>query len=237
MVLGTYPDMADAGDTPTLSGTHEPKTDEPAPLEFFNYHEYLVDSDAGQLVVTHFPNAYVAANNSNTTSTTITRVVRVPRVYHDNVDSDVVPQFSTVVPGAELYAISDGSHQFNPIASVEGVVFGKTLWTPLVPDNITPKQFEDIVTTVNSHLQAAFRPLARSTMENVLDVLLAGVWSSVWGNSVCKQELAKLDAYIDSINASLAPVHLISPRRSGFLSLDFCIPSPHLRDTTSVVDG
>ncbi|CAN3375022.1 hypothetical protein DIURU_005176 [Diutina rugosa] len=218
--------MAATSGAPTLSGQAdhpEPKSDQPAPLEFFNYHEYLVESADGQLVATHFPNGY-----TNTTSPEFatTRVVRVPRVYHDNEDSDVVPQFSTVVPGAESYAISDGSRQFNPVALVDGNAFGKTSWTPLVPDNLTATKFQEIVATVNTHLQAAFRPSAWATAENIVDIVSGGIWSSVYGESACKRALAELDAYIDATNASITPVRLVHPRQSGFLSLDFCIPAP-----------
>ena len=215
--------MAATSGAPTLSGQNEAKTSEPAPLEFFNYHEYLVESSQGQLVATHFPNGYT---NPNDPEFATTRVVRVPRVYHDNEDSDVVPQFLTVVPGAELYAISDGVRQFNPAASVEGIAFGKTLWTPLVPDNLTANKFQEIVATVNTHLQSAFRPLAWATAENIVDIVSGGIWSSVYGESACKRALAELETYIDATNASISPVRVVHPRQSGFLSLDFCIPAP-----------
>lgn len=189
-----------------------------AELEFFSYHEYLVTGGSSKLVVTHFPNPY--------TNDPSRRVVRVPRVYHQNLQSDVIPQFSIAIPGQEKSAITDNTESFNPLETVEGQIYGRTSWTPLVPGFISKKQFVEIATEVNQYLVRAFTPLAVSVVENVLDILLGGVALMITGSSYTKRELERLEEYVKRVNQEISPVEIVLPRRLGYLGLDFIIPEP-----------
>jgi len=202
-------------------------------LEFFNYHEFLVETSgtSPSLVVNHFPNNYCAQDSLCFATT---RIVRVPRCYTSSSLSDIIPQFSNFVPGTETAALSNSNvSTFTVAGSFDGNIFGITSLTPLVPALLSPHQFQDIVNSVNDHLYRAFNPYSyQVVIENTLQVLSGGLFSSLWNRyiseSYSKRELLQLERYIESLNDTLAAkdVKIISPRLSGYLSLDFQIPKP-----------
>lgn len=219
--------------TPQLDGTNnppkpEPEAKSPQKLQFFNYHEYLEEGAGTQAVVNHFPNPYVDKQSPEFTST---RIVRIPRAYHLNEKSDMIPQFLTAAPGAELAAILDGQRRFEPTVTIQQLghpqVFGTTLWTPLIPEHISEQKLLEVVTTINSYLAKAYSPYAAETViENAIDIATGGWYSLLSGTSHTKRQLEALEKYVEATNGELRAIKIISPRRSGFLSLDIQIPTP-----------
>jgi hypothetical protein len=160
--------------------------------------------------------------------------LRVPRCYTSSSLSDFIPQFSSFVPGTEPAALSiNDVTSFTVAGSFDDNVFGNTSLSPLVPAILSPDQFKDIVNSVNEHLYRAFNPYNyQVVIENSLQVLTGGLFSSLWNRyiteSYSKRVLIQLENHIDSLNVTLAAkdVKIISPRLSGYLSLDLQILKP-----------
>lgn len=119
-----------------------------------------------------------------------------------------------------------GLNQFEPEGQYENQNFGVTSLTPLVPTLLSPPVFVDIINQVNSFLLQAYNPWDKwNIIDNFLDFLSGGIYSD-WFTPFSKRKLAELDKYIDQTNIKLNNVKIISPRLSGYLSLDFQIPKP-----------
>ncbi|EGV64134.1 ras modification protein erf4 [Yamadazyma tenuis] len=208
---------------------------EPQPLQFFNYHEYLVNDYVPvsqsvnpkhqAIVVTNFPNIYAALGS---TMYKHTRIVRIPRTF-DTVDNpDLVPQFSTLELGKEPAAIikHEETH-FEVAGSANGSAFGATSLTVL-SNLVAPAELVDIVSTINTHLYAAFDPYGyANAIESVVDILTATLYSKVFnGRLHTKRHLQKLHAYIDHVNETHDTFHVIQPRLNGYSSLDIRVANP-----------
>ncbi|CAK7896825.1 ras modification protein ERF4 [[Candida] anglica] len=224
--------------------SREPEESE-EPLQFFNYHEFLIPNyekltssntptnNDKSLLASHFPN-----NHSTVTSSTYkdTRIVRVPRVYETLHMSDLIPQFSTYVLGKEPAALTLATVEaktYSMGGSFDDNYFGETSLTPLIPDLISEQKYIEIVERINLYLLNAFNPYnIYNAIEGLLDIMTGTLYSRIFNNYVreshCKRNLMELESYVNNTNMQLEPqgIKIISPRRSGYLSLDIQIPRP-----------
>lgn len=208
------------------------------PLLFFNYQEYLVksydgyddqenESERPALVINHFPNCYNDCNDDRDYNC----VVRVPRAYQNVRYSDLIPQFSTYVPGTEPAALTEENQPlFQPQGRYKGREYGYTSATPLVPGILSEEEFKRIVNAVNERILEALDPESMIHMvEDVIDIVTFGFYSNVWSKFVyqghCKRKLLELESFVEEeINGKWLqekPVKVISLRRTGYLLLDF----------------
>lgn len=197
---------------------------------FFNYHEFSVTEymdinggsyeqheEARALCITHFPNVYVPMESPEFDST---RVVRIARRFEGSLD---YPCFSTEMPGFEPAALTDPSENtFTPRGIYHSQLFGYTSISPL-SNYIPPERFQEIVCEVNRYLQEAY---TYSSWTNVINRALDMVTLTMWSTLVRKlfrNPLLELEDYISDINSTEAfekqSIKLISPRRSGYLSV------------------
>ncbi|KAK9240221.1 Golgin subfamily A member 7/ERF4 family-domain-containing protein [Lipomyces kononenkoae] len=130
-----------------------------------------------------------------------TRIVRIHRDYMYPRESNV-PAFSPQFPG---YPLS---------------VF------------MTETEFLDLVHEINDQLDQAFYPLS---MGNVLDgcigVLTCWLWECVV-TSYHIRKTSELESFIERLNEEVYKargIKVISPRRTGYLSLDIQVPYPFTR--------
>lgn len=200
-------------------------------LQFFNYHEYLVEQGNTQntaIVVNHFPNFDPIVTKKFGLSSLLqdeeTRTVVIPRVYHTIANSDIIPQFSLSIPGSEEAALVGNEKTFTPKGQFDGCVFGVTSLTPLVPDLLLEQAFQDIVNTVNQHLVVALDPfLWQNATEAILDIATFTLYSRIYKNRHERRKLQELEDYIARTNESLKAVHpqlkITSPRHNGYLSV------------------
>ena len=222
-------------------------------LYFFNYHEYsetyYADLDtpgkfkghteAESLVITHFPNIHAPINSVRFNDT---RIVRIPRRFDTSVS---YPCFSNVLPGSEPAAITntvDGL-QFVPRGLCrDGQVYGFSSVSPL-SRYFTNEEFKPIIDHINGILETMYT--VPNNWANYRDIILGfitlGLWYILFSSSSFlksvgtrlggdESRLNELESYIESLNRSEKfrrnGIRIVSPRRSGFLSLDFEIPRP-----------
>ncbi|CAR26815.1 ZYRO0C02156p [Zygosaccharomyces rouxii] len=216
------------------SGTEVPEQalQERAPI-FFNYHEfgerYYADVDARNqlrehdedhgICMTHFPNVYVARGSPEFETT---RIVRVPRRFEVTLDC---PYFSTAMPGMEPGAIT-GEPVFQPfgIFDEDGQLFGYSSASPLARV-LSVEKFQEIVITINSYLQNAFYTYSWfNLIDLLLEALSLGLWHPV-SKYLWRHPLVHLEDYVQQVNQEQEfkekGVKIISPRRSGYLSVCF----------------
>ncbi|ODQ77184.1 hypothetical protein BABINDRAFT_101778 [Babjeviella inositovora NRRL Y-12698] len=208
---------------------------------FYNYHEYATSFYATKaeralmrskaLIVTHFPNGYVPLGSEKFVST---RVVRIPRVYP--VTGETFPQFLTLLPGSEEAALLDpadlklgakGVVPFTVRGEYQGQLFGYSSVSPL-SNHLLAKAFTEIVQEINQYFRKGYNGFAgQNVLHNVLDLITMGV-SSLFTKGNLKMVLAEMEKYVETTNERLRPlgVEIMSPRRSGYLSLDFVVPVP-----------
>ncbi|KAG7195240.1 ras modification protein erf4 [Scheffersomyces spartinae] len=206
---------------------------EPSALQFFNYHEFLVNdyvplqlsliNKGASIDVCHFPNNYVPKYSKAFEST---RIVRIPRVFDTVFLPDLVPQFSTMRPGNEPAAISNGDPEFVFTGKYEDNYFGMTSVTPLVAGLISADELHEVVTKINDFLYSAFNPFSLpSLFDGILFALTGGLVEHIY-YPYSKRKLLQLELFVESeINGNLwkhKNIKMISPRRSGYLS----IPKP-----------
>ncbi|SCU86853.1 LADA_0E00650g1_1 [Lachancea dasiensis] len=201
-----------------------------APL-FFNYHEFSVTryfdletqlmSDHPQdlaLCITHFPNVYTAMDSQQYFET---RLVRIPRRFDVHVD---VPSFSTQLPGQEPAALvgSHGGDRFVPRGVYQNQAFGLWSVSPL-SNYMTSAEFREVVDTVNNYLLRAYSTDSWWNLASaILDTLTFHMWNSI-AIRVFRSPLQDLENYVETLNESASfkekKLRLISPRRSGYLSV------------------
>lgn len=207
-----------------------PEIPVPSPLEFFNYHEFLVSdyipvqlsvqNKGTSIDVCHFPNNYVPRYSKTFEST---RIVRIPRVF-DTVDlPDLIPQFSTYRPGNEPAAISNGDQAFVCTGKYEDNYFGVTSVTPLVPDLLSADELLETVTKINEFLQLAFNPYSLASLfDGILFAISGGLLDQLY-RTYSKRKLLELEHFVEhEINDNLwkhKSIKMISPRRSAYLSV------------------
>lgn len=198
---------------------------------FFNYHEfgesYYADLDTPQdlkehdddhgLCITHFPNVYVAADSPDFQTT---RIVRIPRRFETTLNC---PYISTVLPGVEPGAIL-GDPNFHPHGYFDddSQLFGYSSVSPL-SGLLSQQQFEDIVCTINNYLKSAFYIYSWfNLVDFFLELVSLGLWRLV-SKFFIRHPLLKLEDYVKQVNERQElqerGVKIISPRRSGYLSV------------------
>ncbi|SCV05149.1 LANO_0H01134g1_1 [Lachancea nothofagi CBS 11611] len=198
---------------------------------FFNYHEFCVTSyselgtslvcdhsDDEALCITHFPNVYVPIES---VSFKETRLVRIPRRFESYVD---IPNFSTQLPGKEPAALVKHTTNGKFVAKgiYQGQAFGMASVSPL-SDYLSDSEFKKIIETINEYLYNGFHHASRMDSVNaVLDTLTFQIWNSLLIRAT-KSPLLELEEYVQALNKSAAfqdkNLRLISPKRSGFLSV------------------
>lgn len=215
-----------------------PSDSQKEPLLFFNYHEFLTDKysvhpscehrdKTKSIVVNHFPNNHVSIGSTSYIST---RVVRIPRIFDTVYLSDIIPQFSTYVPGTEPAAIKEEySRPFHAVGFYDDNYFGETSITPLVPDYLTELEFHTIVTKVNEYLHLAFDPYnIWNLLDSLLDLFSANLYNQLCTRFIIttysKRKLQQLEQYISNeVNLEMLRnrpnIKVLSPRRSGYLSV------------------
>ncbi|SCU97340.1 LAME_0F19350g1_1 [Lachancea meyersii CBS 8951] len=198
---------------------------------FFNYHEFSVTryidigdtqetehTDDQALCITHFPNVYCALGSLQFRET---RLVRIPRRFEFHVD---IPEFSTQLPGQEPAALvnSATNKRFVARGIYQGQVYGLSSVSPL-SGHLSDAEFQEIVETVNAFLRQAYTCTSKQNFVNaVLDTLTFHLWN-VMAIRMFKSPLLALEDYVRVLNASPwfyeRKLRLISPRRSGYLSV------------------
>lgn len=216
---------------------------EESSVKFYNYHEYVLASAPEQLeqlgytvdtpdgdgsdgatqpvLLTHFENPYTlhpapSATPDGSTTPSATRIVRIPREFERF--GDLVPQFSTAWPGTEPGALVP-SNENNQLSSA----------TPL-GIFLSPEELAPVVATINLFLREALSPYS---VRNVVEALASAVtcWTLelVW-EPYTKRRLGDMERYVEQVNEEWAAagkrVRIVSPLRSGYLSLDVEIPVP-----------
>ncbi|CDK28977.1 unnamed protein product [Kuraishia capsulata CBS 1993] len=210
---------------------------------FFNYHEYALSlyqdvtayglgpliEHQRRIIATHFPNPYAAPNTADAMDT---RIVRIPRSYE--VEADRYPQFSTLLPGDEKGAYTDGegTKEFKIVGCVEGQYYGYTSVSPL-SRYLTADEFLQLVEDINKFLKQSFDPLSWKTfLWNIFDTATFFVFSHLPTKLLSPDVNAtlRLERYVEEQNEKFrqkhVPVKIIRPRKGGYLSLDFQIPKP-----------
>ncbi|CCC69462.1 hypothetical protein NCAS_0C04720 [Naumovozyma castellii] len=210
---------------------------------FFNYHEFterfyadldspneLKEHDEDHSIsITHFPNVYVSRDSVRFADT---RIVRVPRRFEARLDA---PQFSEILPGSEpaAYTANDEGMNFVPHGVFDGgQVFGYSSVSPLSM-YLSQEQFEGIIKPINEKLIKGYKVY---TWYNIMDILFGilsmGIWSWLSKYIYPNRTLIDLEDYIKDVNESPLlqehSIRIISPKRSGYMSLDFEIPRPKL---------
>lgn len=218
--------------TPDSKYTHK------EPLLFFNYHEFLVhdytpvdqqtdeiNTQKQALVINHFPNIYAPLDSITYNQT---RVIRIPRSF-DNIDyPDLIPQFSTYIPGNEPSGIiKNGQKEFEINGEWEGNKFGSTSLTPL-SNIIEPSALVSIIENINKIIYIAYDPYNPMNFINgVLDVLSGSLYSTIFNRFLHdKRGIRDLERYIDEVNSKNDQFRIILPKLTGFLSLDLVITFP-----------
>ncbi|GMM34120.1 Shr5 protein [Saccharomycopsis crataegensis] len=242
-------EMGDNLELPTGTGNnHYDPSSSPSSLEdellFFNYHEYSVQKyecletgvyaqHSHPLTITHFPNPYVEFQSKQYRST---RIVRIPRIFN-KVIANTYPQFSTTIPGFEPAALIDPKHSTDQLTNVnsfipkgiyQGQLFGYSSVSPL-SQYLTVEEFKEIVERVNEFMKNAFDPLTvLNIINNILNFMTIWTWERII-RSPSKACLDRLEAFIEDLNNNqlkTKDIRIISPRRSGYICLDFEIPKP-----------
>ncbi|KAH3661272.1 hypothetical protein OGAPHI_006679 [Ogataea philodendri] len=150
--------------------------------------------------VTHFPNVYSSDRNLR-----VVRIARVATVDH--------PKF-------EL----DEYLEFTPKIEQDGLWFDTEPSTPLA-NHLPREQAQQIVDTVNKLLENQYSPLWGPYM--VLDTLTFGILRKLRWDKTYADELEQfIEQTNESLRAQNIPVVFVSPRRSGYLSLDALVPTP-----------
>lgn len=246
-----YINDADVIPEEDLDASEEISTDEKGLKKqkpvFFNYHEFSEtyyadisdpehqrehDENSG-LCITHFMNVYAAPESARFNET---RLVRVPRRF--DIGNKWHPMFSDLLPGHEPGAMvnQEDGYEFVPRGVTrDGQLYGFSSVSPLSL-YLTQEQFSEIVTRINNYLMATYSTFGLYNLINlVLELLTLGLWSYVskYVNTALRDPITELDSYVQELNDSPLftknGITLINPRESGFLSLDFEVPKPHIK--------
>ncbi|KAK9369736.1 Golgin subfamily A member 7/ERF4 family-domain-containing protein [Lipomyces kononenkoae] len=140
---------------------------------------------------------------ADSTCRSCTRIVRIHRdyVYPREIN---IPAFSPVFPG---YPLS---------------VF------------MTESEFLDLVHEVNDQLDQAFCPMSvGNVLDGCIGVVTCWLWEYVF-TSYHIRKASELESFIERLNEDVYKARgmkVISPRRTGYLSLDIQVPYPFIRPT------
>ncbi|KAH3662784.1 hypothetical protein OGATHE_004360 [Ogataea polymorpha] len=119
----------------------------------------------------------------------------------------------------------DQYNRFEPKVLVDDQWFGTDLGTPLAL-YLEQEEVEQVIANVNKLLENQYSWKWGPYL--LLDTLTFGILSRLrWDKTYAD----KLEIYIRDVNADLKkrgiPVEFVSPRRSGYLSLDVLVPRPN----------
>lgn len=200
---------------------------------FFNYHEFAetfyvdIGSDGQfhehdedhRIYMTHFPNIYVPQDSEELKTT---RIVRIPRRFDTTVETLC---FSTCLPGSEPAAFINPQEgqRFVPHGIYDnGQLFGRSSVSPL-SQYFTQSDFEQIMTPINKILSEATATFTwYNIIDLILDVLTLGSWHLISKYSMA-DPLLRLESYVAEVNElpllKNNKIKIISPRRSGYLSV------------------
>lgn len=194
-------------------------------LKFFNYHEYLTKDykslepkDVDKLVViTHFMNNHVSRDSL---AFKTTRIIRIPRTF-ETIYPDLIPQFSTIVPGNEPAAIQVANqNDFVVVGVHHDQKFGDTSMTPLL-NYIDQDSLKQIIETINSYLVRAYYPSGINALESMIDIFTGTLYTkilNIFTDTYSKRQLKLMDDYLETINKDLS-VKFYSPVSTGFTSV------------------
>lgn len=205
----------------------------PVTTQFYNYHEYHCPYNES-LIITHHPNPYPFPYLDMET-----RVVRIPRL--PTVD---FPQFSNCLPGLEPVAIrgneenkkeADGFRFIPSTYTYMNQHFGNTSVSPL-SNYIEELEFTGIVDKINAYLYEIYAGTGTNMIWLLANTVLLDLPSIVilliqklLGLQLIQAKNFKLEAYVDDLNGTFRdhrrPIRIVQPRESGYLSLDWVIPS------------
>lgn len=225
-----------------LSAPTSHSTQPESAIKFYNYHEYVLANHADQLaqlgytvgssqsptpvLLTHFDNPYITSTEDNSTTTAArerSRIVRIPREFEQY--GDLVPQFSRFFPGTEPGALhGDG----NEGEEGDGLTSTSPLRIYISAEDLAP-----VVAMINLYLKQALSPYSwRNGLDFVANMCSCWMLEQVvpgW-EPYSKRRLKELELYVRSINEEWASqgrkVKIVSPLRTGYLSLDLEIPVP-----------
>ncbi|ODV60151.1 Shr5p ASCRUDRAFT_19640, partial [Ascoidea rubescens DSM 1968] len=197
------------------------------------------------LIITHFPNAYVKFNSKNYKSTRIISTLKIMIQYHPLLQLKTPPTLiiSPYLPGFEpaalVYSVSTSESNSTQLGIYLNQIYGYSSISPL-SKYLSPDEFKEVVVVVNNYLKLAFNPLNyHNIIENIIGVFTLWFFDNefvinffsflpffVWINrnllNYSKNVLLELEDYIQSLNRTklaFKGIKIISPRKSGYLSL------------------
>ncbi|CAH6723153.1 ras modification protein Erf4p [[Candida] jaroonii] len=194
-------------------------------LKFFNYHEYLTKdykplepTDVEKsVVITHFMNNHVSKDSL---AFKTTRIIRIPRTFETQYP-DLVPQFSTIIPGEEPAAIQTPDQtNFQPVGECNDQKYGDTSMTPLL-NYIDRESLKSIIETVNQYLVRAYHPSGINAFESMIDIFTGTLYTkilTIFTDTYSKRQLKSMNAYINTVNED-STVKFYSPVTTGFTSV------------------
>lgn len=196
-------------------------------IQFYNYHEYRAPFN-DSVIITHHPNPYPFSYLDMDT-----RVVRIPRLTETD-----YPQFSTCLPGHEPGAIinndyeDDKKYQFISTYTYMNQRFGNSSISPL-SNYIDSSEFEEIVIKINKILHDIYSSNKANVIWLIINIIFLDIPNIIYHllRKIFNLNVrnTKLESYVDEINIKFKnqnkPIRIVQPRESGFLSLDWIIPS------------
>jgi hypothetical protein len=99
---------------------------------------------------------------------------------------------------------------------------------PLVSD----EDFRFLISNINARLRETFDPYStRAAIDAVVGAATGYIWDTL-GMTGAKRGMRALETFVEKWNAEKArqekEVRLVQLRRTGFMSMDFVIPDPHI---------
>lgn len=207
--------------------------------KFFNYNEYSIEpinrgTLPDDLCATHFPDVYrepvLAKDGKTDVNEQKYRVVRIPRRFDTSLTS---PCFSNLLPGLEPAALisdeEEDQHKFKVLGDIDGIGYGISSVSPLSL-YFSEEEFRDIVDVINGYLEKGFGSVGlRQIIIWIIDLLSLGIFNILLEYFKIGP-LWQLEKYIKDINQTSIftsnEIRIISPKRSGYASLDFEVPTP-----------
>lgn len=107
---------------------------------------------------------------------------------------------------------------------------------------MTDEDFRFLISNINSRLKETFDPYStRAAVDAVLGAVTGYMWDTL-GMTGAKKGMKALETFIDKWNAEKArqekEVRLVQLRRTGFMTLDFVVPDPHIDEPVDdVMEG
>lgn len=198
---------------------------------YYNYHDYHLNSPNGDIIITHHPNPYPFSKSiippiPEFSNKSQLRVVRIPRLTAFD-----YPQFSNILSRNS----NDTEDKFNGSIEFNSHYFSNSCTSPLT-NYLDQKQFEEIVNSINNYLVKEYNYDSSRIIFTIINLLSFGLLNYFtklisWNSSFKQNSNAiDLDNYISNINKKFSieniNVRLVNPKLSGFLSLDWIIPDP-----------